>query len=289
MLFSGIPRFAQLPDGRQLRLVYKPLPFGHKRVRLGACRWTTGLAAATGDVDLRPWAPPVMDQGQTGACTGHEGSCCATTAFARAGRPLPFVVSPSELYRNGRRYDQVPRPDGSFFPLEDNGAYISSVTASMNTWGVTAIKAPTADGRYSDADTVTINDEPKLDDALAEAQVIPIGERAIADCSTGRPVDAVLADIRAALAAGYPVGFGAFVATSFMNWDPSQGPIGAQDLADPQGGGHAITVLGITGDSLIVRNSWGESWGDAGNCLVGPAFVAQITDVTSYVPMLEAT
>ena len=31
-------------------------------------------------------------------------------------------------------------------------------------------------------------------------------------------------------------------------------------------GGHAMTLVGYTRDSFIIRNSWGENWGDSGYC-----------------------
>ena len=31
-------------------------------------------------------------------------------------------------------------------------------------------------------------------------------------------------------------------------------------------GGHAMTVVGYTEDSFIIRNSWGDLWGDKGYC-----------------------
>ena len=35
---------------------------------------------------------------------------------------------------------------------------------------------------------------------------------------------------------------------------------------DEMMGGHAMTVVGYNMDSFIIRNSWGESWGDKGYC-----------------------
>ena len=35
---------------------------------------------------------------------------------------------------------------------------------------------------------------------------------------------------------------------------------------DEYKGGHAMTVVGYTEDSYIIRNSWGERWGDDGYC-----------------------
>lgn len=212
---------------------------------------------------------------------------CVTTAFAAAGRPLGFVVSPAELYRNGRAVDRVPHPDGRFDALVDEGAFTSSVTRAMQTYGVRPIGPMATDGRFSDADPATINDEPTLADVEVERRKVPLGERAIVDCSTGRDVAAVIEDIRTAIGAGYPVGFGAFVDTRFMNWTPAAGPMGACNVNDPNGGGHAISILEALSDgTLWVDNSWSESWGAAGRILVGPAFVQQITDITVFVPEL---
>lgn len=41
-------------------------------------------------------------------------------------------------------------------------------------------------------------------------------------------------------------------------WIPEQG----QNMM----GGHAMTVVGYTEDSFIIRNSWGENWGNNGYC-----------------------
>ena len=36
-------------------------------------------------------------------------------------------------------------------------------------------------------------------------------------------------------------------------------------LHDPlQPRGHAVTIVGYTSDRFIIRNSWGEGWGDNG-------------------------
>lgn len=285
---SGEARNVRTKNGRELRLVYKPLPQGHIRTPFGACPWTAGKRAASGNYDLRPSAPDVFDQGQTGACEGHMHACCAATAFAAAGSPLPFVPSPAELYRNGRAVDRIPRIDGTFDPLVDEGAYTSSVTRAMQTFGVRAMGPMAPDGRYSDADPSNINDEPGLLDVEEELPHVPIGERAIADCSTGRSVEAVMADIRAALASKMPVGFGTFVDSAFMNWTPGDGPFGACDLHDPNGGGHAISILAANSDgTFIVRNSWSRDWGASGDIYVTSAFLQQISDITVFVPELR--
>lgn len=42
-------------------------------------------------------------------------------------------------------------------------------------------------------------------------------------------------------------------------WDPTYGKV--------VNGGHAVCVIGYTKDGFIFRNSWGNDWGDKGNCI----------------------
>lgn len=59
-------------------------------------------------------------------------------------------------------------------------------------------------------------------------------------------------------------------------WIANQGPI-AEYLPDTVRGGHAGSLVGFTRDHFIVRNNWGEGWGDGGfayalNKYAGDAF-----------------
>lgn len=280
---AGTRREATLPDGRVVALAYKP------NTRPPARRFALHPAASSpvpASSDLRPFAPPVLDQGQTGSCTGHAMAAAVATSFAASGTPLGFVPSPSEIYRNGRALERVPKLDGSFDQLQDNGAEPALVLAAVNTYGVEPTHA--ADGASSDADPATINDEPTLYDLERERDVRPVDDVEIEDCKNGRPVADVCADIARALGSRRAVTFGTWVSTSFFNYAPGT-VLGSQDLNDPQGGGHAICFLGHRTEadgslSFRVRNSWSASWGDAGDAWVGPAFVAQITDIEAIEP-----
>ena len=70
-------------------------------------------------------------------------------------------------------------------------------------------------------------------------------------------------DIRACLAAGYPVVFGF---TVYRNFDDVGADGMMQMPAGPEDGGHAVMLVGYDDASkrYIVRNSWGERWGDHG-------------------------
>ena len=69
--------------------------------------------------------------------------------------------------------------------------------------------------------------------------------------------------IKYALSQGFPVIFGFYVYESFGNI----GKDGMMPLPKPGErfrGGHAVAAVGYTETHLIVRNSWGNSWGDNG-------------------------
>jgi hypothetical protein len=79
--------------------------------------------------------------------------------------------------------------------------------------------------------------------------------------------------IRQALAAGYPVGFGALVAKSYLR---DEGPhvVTVSPKSDPIIGGHYQVIVGVTeNQNFRVRNSWGRDWRDSGYCWMTPDYI----------------
>lgn len=69
---------------------------------------------------------------------------------------------------------------------------------------------------------------------------------------------------RAAIAAGYPVVFGAYVDEAYQRldrWEPVA-------FDGPVAGGHAQVALGYGLDGVTVLNSWGSGWGTGGLALL---------------------
>jgi C1A family cysteine protease len=83
---------------------------------------------------------------------------------------------------------------------------------------------------------------------------------------------------KAALAAGYPIAFGIMVYESFESEGVAKtGVVPMPDTKREQClGGHAVCAVGYDDaeQSFIVRNSWGEEWGDKGHFYLPYAFVA---------------
>lgn len=74
-----------------------------------------------------------------------------------------------------------------------------------------------------------------------------------------------LEDIKTCLHAGFPVAFGFTVYESFHTIG-SDGKMPIPDESENILGGHAVLAVGYDDNAqvLIVRNSWGEKWGDHG-------------------------
>jgi len=74
-------------------------------------------------------------------------------------------------------------------------------------------------------------------------------------------------DMKAVLAEGFPFVFGFMVFSSFMTPEVAQtGEMSWPSLYDKLCGGHAVMAIGYDDEKkvFIVRNSWGEGWGDKG-------------------------
>lgn len=91
--------------------------------------------------------------------------------------------------------------------------------------------------------------------------------------------------IETALAAGLPVVIGIPVYSNFF----SVGSANHGYYADVSGnfaGNHAITALGYNSQGLVIENSWGTGWGDAGWATLSWSFVnGHVFDAVSVSPL----
>jgi hypothetical protein len=247
---------------------YIPDPPGHLRTSFRRVKAVSILDA----VDFRPSAPAVLDQGETGSCTGESTGPAITTALVHAGTPLGFVASPAGIYKDARCID---RADPSV-ALTDNGAMPNQVMRALSEWGVRPMRSPTSDGRYSDCEPATVNAEPTFEDLEVESLDLILGPYGIDSTGSQR-----VTDICSAMTLGFAVtGSVSAGNDTFQHWTPDKGPLGAQSPVELDHYIWFIAYRTASGKRIFrIRNSWSAEWGDAGDIEVTEDFVAQMGDL----------
>lgn len=225
-----------LPDFRDVRFKLEP-------------RRTLPPAA-----DLRAKMPPVYNQGAEGSCVAHAtaalfeylqlGELCQPGQQAEEFDPSCYTPASRQfIYYNARVLMGT--------PSEDSGCLIRDAVKSAWQTGV----CREALWPYG---TETLFSKPH-EEAYKEAEAHKISsyER----CTS-------LECVKGALADGFPVAIGIMVFESFESDQVARsGIVPMPGDSERDLGGHAVCVVGYddSKEKLLVRNSWGTSWGDGGH------------------------
>lgn len=208
------------------------------------------LATAPPFLTLLAKMPPVTDQGQQGACTGHSSIAPYYVAQTEAKKIMP---SAAYMYYNERLLNG--QTD------QDAGANISDIYRAGNKYGICDESLMP----YSDSDFTT----PPSADAYAAGKLIRAHIYA--------PIPQLVENLVGCLHhGGFPINFGIVVYPSFQANDSGLIPMpGKHEDAE---GGHAIGLVGynqtldpqvvdgltIPARHFVFRNSWGVLWGAKG-------------------------
>lgn len=200
------------------------------------------LARLPTHVDMRGECPAVYDQGQLGSCTGN--AIAGALQFDRMKQGLQ-VFTPSRLfiYYNERVMEGT--------VASDSGAQIRDGIKSVATQG----DCPEPEWPYD------INKFADAPPASCYSDALKL--KAVQYRSVGQN----LRDMRGCLAEGHPFVFGFTVYESFESPDVAQtGDMPMPAAGESVVGGHAVLAVGYDDGKqvFIVRNSWGEGWGDHG-------------------------
>jgi hypothetical protein len=193
-------------------------------------------------------ALPVLDQGQTNACTGFALASVVNFLLRQHRDPQSLPMSPFMLYSMARRYDEFP---GS---SEDAG---SSLRGAMKGWykhGVCRFEL------WSQVEMPPPAPKPS-DDWWLDAAQRPLGAYYRVDTRSVTDMHVALHDVGVLYASavchsGWLKGNG--VRRSRGYWTIPQ------EEALPGDGGHAFVIVGYTAEGLIIQNSWGPGWGTNG-------------------------
>jgi C1A family cysteine protease len=193
-------------------------------------------------VDLRKQCPPVYDQGQLGSCTAN--AIGAALEFDRMKQKLN-VFTPSRLfiYYNERVMEHTVK--------SDSGAQIRDGIKSVGTQG----DCPEREWPYNINKFAVAPTKKCYTDALKYKAIQYMR------------VTQSLTLMQGCLAEGFPFVFGFTVYESFESAAVAKnGMMPMPKSGEKVLGGHAVLAVGYDNNKhvFIVRNSWGDGWGDAG-------------------------
>ncbi|MFM5917664.1 MAG: C1 family peptidase [Novosphingobium sp.] len=232
-----------MPDqARSFRFGWKPEFPDHRDHPYASMRMALEAPVALPvNVDLRRKCPPVYDQGDLGSCTAN--AIAGAFEFDRLAQNLPDFV-PSRLFIYWNERDMEGTVD------EDAGAYIRDGIKTVAALGVckedlwpydiARFRTKPTPACYTQAQRYLSVDYYRLDNSR-------------------------IFELKSCLAAGFPFVFGFTVFNSFFQANTNGGfvPMPSNEQAV---GGHAVLCVGYDDAKghFIVRNSWGDAYGDKG-------------------------
>lgn len=211
-------------------------------------------------VDLRKWCSPIENQSSIGSCT----------AQAAVGIVEYFEMKAFRKYLNASRLFLYKVTRNLLHLTGDTGASLRSTMAALVFFGV----PPEEYWPYVVAD---FDIEPSAFNYSFAQNYQAISYYRLDPFGITR--DALLNRIKTNLAAQLPSMFGFTVYSSISQAKRGQGQIPIPTTREKRLGGHAVCAVGYddnmkikndnpgskaTKGALLIRNSWGKSWGDAG-------------------------
>ncbi len=210
-------------------------------------------------IDLRPWCAPIENQLNLGSCTAHAG-IGILEYFERRSFGKHLDASRLFLYKTTRNLMQV---------VGDTGAFIRTTMGALILFG-----APPEE--YWKYIVANYEIEPTAFCYAFGQNYQTINYYRYDPPGINRNV--LLNNIKTTLAGGLPSMFGFSVYDSYGQGNVT-GKIPYPAPLDRRVGGHAIVAVGFddnlkikntnprgieTKGALLIRNSWGTSWGDKG-------------------------
>ena len=253
--FKGTGWLTPLPDLRDYTNTHAEIKAFNRKLHL-----TAKSHAMPATVDLRPWFSPVEDQLELGSCTANAG-VGIVEYFERRAFGKHIEASRLFLYKTTRNLMQV---------TGDTGAWLRDTMGALVLCGVPAEK-------YWPYVVAGFDREPgSFIYALANNYQ---SVKYFCHDPQGAALSGieVLSSVKKYLEAGIPSMFGFWGFQSFEN-SVNPGDIPYPCTGESAQWGHAVVAAGYddnrkikntkcnkeTRGALLIRNSWGASWGEGG-------------------------
>jgi C1A family cysteine protease len=194
-------------------------------------------------VDLREWCSPIEDQNPLGSCASH--AVIALVEFLEMKTKGEYLdASRLFLYKVVRRLEAT---------RGDNGSTIRGNMKTLKIFGVPPEK-------YWPYDAERFDEEPP-----AFCYSFALSYQAITYFRLDPPD--ILRKVREQLARGWPIAFGFTVYSSIYKSEVGKtGDIPFPKITDRVVGGHGVAAVGYDDSRgrVLIRNSWGTTWGNEG-------------------------
>jgi C1A family cysteine protease len=215
------------------------------------------LATST---DLRPWCSKIEDQGQLGSSTANAG----------AGVLEYFENRTFGKYLDASRLFLYKTTRNTMHTKGDTGAFLRNTMGALVLFGV----PPEEYWPYTDADPdFDVEPTPFCYSFAENYKAVKYFRHDPANTLK----DDILTSVKKTLAAGIPAMFG-FTVFNSISQAATTGKIPFPCKDEKDVGGHAVVAVGYndnmviqnstcgnsTTGALLIRNSWGEGWGDKG-------------------------
>jgi C1A family cysteine protease len=274
----GMGWLPDLPDFRDYTAELKEVPAswkeeGEKRsvqkllTNINVIKPPADAVGAT--MNLRPLFSPIENQGALGSCTANAG-VSILEYFERRAFGKHIDASRLFLYKTTRNL---------LGWVGDTGAFIRTTMAAMVLFGVPPEKywPYTTVVHPGPAGERTFDDEPSGFLYSCAGNFKTMSYYRLDPPGTAKV--ALLNSIKNHIAAGFPSIFGFTVFSSIFQAKPGEGKIPFPITNESVLGGHAVVACGFNDDlkikntnpggiettgALMIRNSWGTAWGDAG-------------------------
>lgn len=215
-------------------------------------------------VDLRPFMTPVENQASANSCTANAVVGGYEYIINRVGEPAD--LSRLFVYYNARLLGL------EYFggdTVKDQGSSITLALKMLEDQGV-CYESTWPYHVKSNGQVQAINEEPDEEAYDEASQLLDLPHF---QWETPEQIPLDLYTMKHCLAEGYPFVFGLALFGSF-DQAGAKGRVPMPDLASDAGreshGRHAMLCVGYkdAAQMFIVRNSWGEDWGDGGYCYI---------------------